>query len=204
MCSAVTASPDVSQREYTWTGFDEFSRLRDRVDAPPLPLPSIKQAKRVVLVRHGQSTWNAEGRIQGSSNVSVLTQKGESQAETTRQMVHVSFSTWVFQCAHRAIVCRPDHAACPPPQLKDDKFDALYHSPLARADQTAQIVWGSRSGPVTVLPSLREIDLYSFQVAIPFILRFHHCMCTWLASRLALAALCLGHLPSRMPGPAEA
>ena len=51
------------------------------------PFPPIKVAKRVVLVRHGQSTWNAEGRIQGSSNFSVLTKKGESQAETSRQML---------------------------------------------------------------------------------------------------------------------
>lgn len=49
--------------------------------------PLIRAAKRVVLVRHGQSTWNAEGRIQGSSNFSVLTKKGESQAETSRQML---------------------------------------------------------------------------------------------------------------------
>ncbi|KAG4974345.1 hypothetical protein JHK87_031166 [Glycine soja] len=49
--------------------------------------PPIRAAKRVVLVRHGQSTWNAEGRIQGSSNFSVLTKKGESQAETSRQML---------------------------------------------------------------------------------------------------------------------
>lgn len=41
----------------------------------------------MVLVRHGQSTWNAEGRIQGSSNFSVLTKKGEAQAETSRQML---------------------------------------------------------------------------------------------------------------------
>ncbi|PNX83779.1 2,3-bisphosphoglycerate-dependent phosphoglycerate mutase, partial [Trifolium pratense] len=47
----------------------------------------LKVAKRVVLVRHGQSTWNAEGRIQGSSDFSVLTKKGESQAETSRQML---------------------------------------------------------------------------------------------------------------------
>jgi len=52
-----------------------------------VPLPPIKTAKRVVLVRHGQSTWNAEGRIQGSSNFSVLTKKGEAQAETSRQML---------------------------------------------------------------------------------------------------------------------
>lgn len=51
------------------------------------PLPPIKTTKRVVLVRHGQSTWNAEGRIQGSSNFSVLTKKGEAQAETSRQML---------------------------------------------------------------------------------------------------------------------
>jgi broad specificity phosphatase PhoE len=37
-------------------------------------------------VRHGQSTWNAEGRIQGSTDFAVLTDKGEAQAETTRQM----------------------------------------------------------------------------------------------------------------------
>ena len=41
----------------------------------------------------------------------------------------------------------------------------LIHSPLARAAQTAEIVWGDRTGPIQVLPSLREIDLYSFQVS---------------------------------------
>ncbi|PWA84993.1 phosphoglycerate/bisphosphoglycerate mutase family protein [Artemisia annua] len=49
--------------------------------------PPLKAAKRVVLVRHGQSTWNAEGRIQGSSDFSILTNKGEAQAETSRQML---------------------------------------------------------------------------------------------------------------------
>ncbi len=87
MCSAVTIEKGVRQEEYSWTKIDEFSHLNDRVDSPPLPLPPIKEPKRVIMVRHGQSTWNAEGRIQGSSNASVLTKKGESQAETTRQMV---------------------------------------------------------------------------------------------------------------------
>ncbi|XP_021727325.1 uncharacterized protein LOC110694456 [Chenopodium quinoa] len=41
----------------------------------------------VVLVRHGQSTWIVEGRFQGSSNFSVVTTKGEAQAETSRQML---------------------------------------------------------------------------------------------------------------------
>ena len=66
---------------------DEFTELNDRVDAPPLPLPPISAWKRVVLVRHGQSTWNAAGRIQGSSNAAVLTEKGKSQALTAASYV---------------------------------------------------------------------------------------------------------------------
>ncbi|KAH1220662.1 putative 2-carboxy-D-arabinitol-1-phosphatase [Glycine soja] len=95
--------------------------------------PLIRAAKRVVLVRHGQSTWNAEGRIQGSSNFSVLTKKGESQAETSRQM------------------------------LIDDHFDACFASPLARSKRTAEIIWGPRHEPIIPDYDLREIDLYSFQ-----------------------------------------
>lgn len=45
-------------------GEDAFSSLGDRQDLPPLPLPALTQPKRVVLVRHGQSTWNARNRIQ--------------------------------------------------------------------------------------------------------------------------------------------
>ena len=42
---------------------------------------------RFVLVRHGQSTWNAEGRIQGSSDISVLTEKGKRQAKEAAELV---------------------------------------------------------------------------------------------------------------------
>lgn len=97
------------------------------------PLPPIKTAKRVVLVRHGQSTWNAEGRIQGSSNFSVLTKKGEAQAETSRQM------------------------------LIDDAFDVCFSSPLVRSKRTAEIIWGDREEVILTDSELREIDLYSFQ-----------------------------------------
>jgi hypothetical protein len=72
---------------YCWTGTDEFTHLDDRKAQPPLPLPEIDSPKRIVLVRHGQSTWNAEGRIQGSTNFAVLTPKGQAQAATTYQMV---------------------------------------------------------------------------------------------------------------------
>ena len=50
-------------------------------------LPKVTESKRVIMVRHGESTWNAEGRIQGSSDFSVLTSKGVSQAETSRTML---------------------------------------------------------------------------------------------------------------------
>lgn len=65
------------------------STLREAEAAPSAAekLRGLRDAKRVVLVRHGQSTWNEEGRIQGSSDYSVLTSKGESQAETSRQML---------------------------------------------------------------------------------------------------------------------
>ena len=54
-----------------------------------LSLPNFFSPPQVTLVRHGQSTWNEEGRIQGSSNTAVLTAKGEAQAETTREMLQV-------------------------------------------------------------------------------------------------------------------
>ncbi|XP_020577717.1 2-carboxy-D-arabinitol-1-phosphatase-like [Phalaenopsis equestris] len=95
--------------------------------------PEIGEAKRVVLVRHGQSTWNEEGRIQGSSDHSVLTTKGELQAETSRQM------------------------------LLGDSFEVCFTSPLIRSKRTAKIIWDSRKDKVLEEPDLREIDLYSFQ-----------------------------------------
>ncbi|GLU19240.1 hypothetical protein SLE2022_355010 [Rubroshorea leprosula] len=98
-----------------------------------VPFPPIRTAKRVVLVRHGQSTWNAEGRIQGSSNFSILTKKGEAQAETSRQM------------------------------LIDDSFDVCFSSPLIRSKRTAEIIWGPREEEMITDSDLREIDLYSFQ-----------------------------------------
>ncbi|BFG34628.1 hypothetical protein CerSpe_209020 [Prunus speciosa] len=98
-----------------------------------VPFPAAKAAKRVVLVRHGQSTWNEEGRIQGSSNFSVLTKKGEAQAETSRLM------------------------------LVDDSFEVCFTSPLTRSKRTAEIIWGTRKEEMIMDSDLREIDLYAFQ-----------------------------------------
>lgn len=51
-------------------------------------------------------------------------------------------------------------------QLRNDDFDKLFHSPLKRAAETAAIVWADKQGPVAVQPSLREVDLYHFQVRV--------------------------------------
>ncbi|XP_047308466.1 probable 2-carboxy-D-arabinitol-1-phosphatase [Impatiens glandulifera] len=110
-----------------------FRDFEKPIETESRPFPSIREAKRVVLVRHGQSTWNEEGRIQGSSDFSVLTQKGEFQAETSRQM------------------------------LADYSFDVCFSSPLARAKRTAEVIWGARREDIVTEFDLREIDLYSFQ-----------------------------------------
>ena len=81
---------------YEWTGTDDFSHLEDRFDLPPVQLPEITSPRRVVLVRHGQSTWNAEGRIQGSTDFAVLSVKGQAQAHTTCEMVRLHFQTSQF------------------------------------------------------------------------------------------------------------
>lgn len=134
-CGSVARVCATSQdaKEWTWRGEDEFTSLGDRQSLPPRPLPTLSTPRRVVLVRHGQSTWNAEGRIQGCSDFAKLTKKGKEQAQTSAEM------------------------------LREDRFDALFCSPLQRASETADIIWRDREQPKHVLPSLREVDLYSFQ-----------------------------------------
>jgi Histidine phosphatase superfamily (branch 1) len=47
-----------------------------------LPLATNKH---IVLVRHGQTTWNLQGRIQGSTNLAELTEQGERQVSYALQ-----------------------------------------------------------------------------------------------------------------------
>ncbi|MDY6936160.1 MAG: histidine phosphatase family protein [Cyanobacteriota bacterium] len=87
---------------------------------------------RVIVVRHGQSTYNAQQKIQGRTDESVLTDEGQRMA-------------------------RQVGAA-----LQDVSFDAIYSSPLQRAKQTADIVHsclGSSVPPPQTSPMLLEIDL---------------------------------------------
>lgn len=66
--------------------------------------------KEFYIFRHGESSYNALGRIQGRTNNSVLTEKGKAQAEKTGAY------------------------------LTDKKVEAILASPLKRALQTAEIV----------------------------------------------------------------
>ena len=88
-------------------------------------------ATRVIIVRHGQSTYNAKKMIQGRCDESVLTEKGIADAQVVGNA------------------------------LKGVSIDAFYCSPLQRAKQTAQIIHGILDNPPTLQPtdSLMEVDL---------------------------------------------
>ncbi|MCU0532724.1 MAG: histidine phosphatase family protein [Hydrococcus sp. Prado102] len=97
---------------------------------------------RVVLLRHGQSTYNVLGLYQGSSDRSNLTELGRQQARLTGLF------------------------------LKNIQFDAIYSSPLRRAQETAIEVFNAIDPiviPQTVdtVPHLRETDLPAWQ-GFPF------------------------------------
>ena len=79
-------------------------------------------------------------------------------------------------------------------QLRGCDFDALIHSPLARAAETARIVWGDRDGPITELPTLREVDLYAFQVCahalsfdrLPKLIVYQHTRSIYMATSASM------------------
>ena len=86
---------------------------------------------RVIILRHGQSSYNSQGKIQGRSNLSVLTEKGQQDARTTGM---------AFQGL---------------------EFAAVYASPLQRAQQTAATVLAAIRQEYTIQADdrLLEIDL---------------------------------------------
>lgn len=88
-------------------------------------------ATRVIIVRHGQSNFNALQKIQGRSDRSVLTEKGRSDAEKVGNA------------------------------FKDLKIDAIYSSPLQRAKTTAEILQSclTQTPELNVSERLLEVDL---------------------------------------------
>ncbi|KAI9198477.1 hypothetical protein LWI28_016598 [Acer negundo] len=90
----------------------------------------LSAPKKVTLVRHGLSSWNNEGRVQGSSNLSTLTEIGVRQAERCREA------------------------------LKNIHFDHCFSSPISRAKSTAEVLWQGRDEPLVFLDSLKEAHLF--------------------------------------------
>ncbi|MCP9899921.1 histidine phosphatase family protein [Cyanobium sp. Cruz CV13-4-11] len=86
---------------------------------------------RIVLVRHGLSSFNLEHRIQGRDDLSNLTEEGQLQA------------------------CRTGEA------LAELPFHAVYSSPLQRASATTAALLASHGSPLSPLfdDDLLEIDL---------------------------------------------
>ncbi len=83
---------------------------------------------RVILIRHGQTSWNQSRRIQGGNNDIVLDEEGERQC--------------------RSLVER----------LKNEDIKAVYSSPLMRAKGTAQGIADSHNLEVIKEPAFCEMN----------------------------------------------
>lgn len=85
-------------------------------------------AQRVILVRHGETDWNKEKRIQGGSSDPPLNETGREQAERLAL------------------------------RLSHDRLQAIYSSPLKRSLDTARVIARCHKLEVVVEPSLKEIE----------------------------------------------
>ena len=83
---------------------------------------------RLILIRHGECSWNKERRIQGCRSDTSLNERGKAQAEKMARA------------------------------LKEEKVTAIYSSPLNRAVNTAQPLARARRLEVNIDPDLKEID----------------------------------------------
>jgi probable phosphoglycerate mutase len=90
-----------------------------------------QQKTRVILVRHGRSTYNDRGLFQGCCDDSLLSENGKLQADRTGLA------------------------------LQNIKIDAIYSSPLQRTQQTAKEICNVINYPriIHTHPYLKEIDL---------------------------------------------
>lgn len=87
----------------------------------------------VYLLRHGETTWNADGnRYCGATDVE-LTPKGRAQALEARAL------------------------------LRGLSFDAVYSSPLKRAFDTALIASGRDESGIVVVPELKEASFGNWE-----------------------------------------
>ncbi len=83
---------------------------------------------KLILIRHGETEWNKQRRIQGCRSDTRLSQKGLEQADRL--------------------------AAA----LRKERIDAIYASSMKRASETAQIIAEACKLQVHLFNELREID----------------------------------------------
>jgi alpha-ribazole phosphatase len=83
---------------------------------------------KLILVRHGETEWNKQRRIQGCRSDIRLSPKGLQQADGLAAV------------------------------LRKERIDAIYSSPMKRATETAQIIADACKLPVHMFSELREID----------------------------------------------
>ncbi len=89
-------------------------------------------ATRICIIRHGETDWNVEKRIQGHTDIP-LNENGRAQA-----------LAMAFNAAHQ-------------------RFQAIYSSDLARAQETARVLAQREGLEVKLLPQLRERHFGVFQ-----------------------------------------
>jgi broad specificity phosphatase PhoE len=94
----------------------------------------IIMTTRVLLIRHGETAWNATGRWQGQAPVP-LNESGMSQARRLGAYLAANGT----------------------------RIDAIYSSDLLRAKQTAQAIAEPLNLPIFQEPRLREVDLGDWQ-----------------------------------------
>jgi broad specificity phosphatase PhoE len=87
----------------------------------------------LLLVRHGETAWNREGRFQGHADIP-LSEVGRAQARALRARLAVAAHTHLFDDAHTAVLS----------------------SDLLRAQQTAEIAFGGEGRTLHVRRELRE------------------------------------------------
>lgn len=83
---------------------------------------------KVILIRHGQTSWNQSRRLQGGNKDTVLDKEGERQC------------------------------LCLVERLKKENIEAVYSSPLSRAMGTAQWIADDHNLDVIEEPALREMN----------------------------------------------
>ena len=93
---------------------------------------------RVMLIRHGETDWNAEGRWQGHAPVPLNT-TGHAQAEALAKYLAKYLAK------------------------NDTRFDVLYSSDCKRAVQTAEKITTALDLPLNLDERLREVDLGQWQ-----------------------------------------